>query len=449
MRILSAALFFSFCLSVFVSCQKEKSFEVEAPAIGSLKSDNTGDCLPKTAVGAFIAGSALTDSNYLVIEVDISKVGSYAIRTDTANGYSFSGRGNFDKIGINQIRLAASGTPVEAGQDQFTVFFDSSVCFVPVTVLPAGSNSGPAAFTLQGSGDSCMIASVAGTYLQNVALDATNTVSIKVNATTSGIYTVTTNTVNEFSFSGSGTIATPGENTIVLTASGTPATEGSTVFTVTAGNTTCSFSVNVTASDVASPQVGNSTDLFPLSANSKWSYVTEEGETEDTFTVNNTGTAVFAQKTYNHFEYMEFDDLVDEAFYRKEGNNYYEYADVTKYSLIEFEEEQKGEILFLKENLAAGDTWQSADFTGTSEGNEITMHYIFTCNAVNTTAVVNSKTYTGVTKISFTTMAGIQGVFGDTGAHITMYFAKGIGLIYQEAMEYDGATLFIKNYDVK
>jgi hypothetical protein len=234
----------SFFLALFRG-NKEKSFEVGAPATGSLRSDTNNDCLPKVVAGAFIAGTALTDSNYLELEVIVITEGAYNIRTVTLNGYSFSGIGNFAKPGVNRIRLAATGTPTAAGVNSFTVFFDTSFCFVPVTVLPAGS-SGPAAFTLQGTGDVCLDADIQGDYVQNTALSGTNTVAIKVNVTTPGTYNITTTNVSGFQFSAVGTLAAPGEQIITLVASGTPTTEGPAVFTVTAGNTSCTFTVPVT-----------------------------------------------------------------------------------------------------------------------------------------------------------------------------------------------------------
>ncbi len=49
-----------FCVLFFlISCQKEKSLESAATARGSLQADATGDCLPKTVAGNYLAGKAL------------------------------------------------------------------------------------------------------------------------------------------------------------------------------------------------------------------------------------------------------------------------------------------------------------------------------------------------------------------------------------------------------
>jgi hypothetical protein len=436
---------FAFLLFL-AACKKEESFEVGVPARGSLRSDVTGDCLPKTAAGAYIAGSALADSNYLEIEVDVTTAGAYTIRTDTVNGYSFSTTGNFTTTGITKVRLIGNGTPLAAGDNLIPVYFDTTFCLVPVTVLPAGSGSGPAVFSLnRGDADACMDATVSGNYVQNQALTGSNSVAIKVNVTTPGTYTVTTNSANEFSFSGSGTLAAPGEQTIVLTATGTPVTEGATAFTVTAGSSTCTFTVTVLPEGTAPVN----TDLLPLTEDSWWSYVQQEGELEDTFKVTNIGPAMIDGRQYNHFVYTDPGQEDGNAFFRKEGDNYYEYADVTKYSALTFEPRVLGEILFLKENLTPGDTWQSAEFTGTSLGTNVSLHYEFICTGVDETLPLNGNTYSGVTKVEFKAVSVTNGVTADAGPVITLYFAKGIGLVYQAAEGIEEFTAYIKNYSIK
>ena len=52
-------LAFAFLIG-FTACQKETSFEGDnTPAEGSLLSDVSGDCLPKTVNGTYVAGTAL------------------------------------------------------------------------------------------------------------------------------------------------------------------------------------------------------------------------------------------------------------------------------------------------------------------------------------------------------------------------------------------------------
>lgn len=446
MRIVRAAFFLTLILPFFISCNKEKSFEVGAPATGSLRKETNGDCLLKTAVGAYIAGTALSDSNYLEVDVDVFTEGAYSISTSTENGYSFSGTGNFTKKGVNRIRLAASGTPVVAGTDVLVVTFDTTSCFVPVTVLPAGSNSGPAAFTLQGSGDSCIVAAVVGQYIQGAALTGTSTTSIKVNVTTPGTYTVTTNNVNGFQFSGSGTLAAPGEQTITLVGSGTPETEGKTFFTVTAGATTCSFLVNVSGSDTQPPSSNG--DLFPLTANSWWSYSFDNEP--DSFVITDAGVFTVNGKSYHRLRVSnEADGAYDSSYYRKEGSDYFTYFEVTDTEIPGLESPVKGEILVAKDNPAVGDTWQT-DITLPASGADVVLRYTFTCTAANVSETLGTKPFSAVYKVTSKTELGTAGVFESFGAEEEVWYARGVGLIYQKWTEgTDSYDRTIRNWSVK
>lgn len=446
MRIVSAALSFILVFSIFTACQREKSFEVGAPATGSLKRSTNWECLPKNVAGAYIAGAALTDSNYLEVDVDVATEGAYLIRTDTVKGFSFSGLGNFSKTGTNRIRLAATGTPTEAGQHEFTVFFDTSICSIPVTVLPTGSTNGPAVFTLQGVGDSCIVATVSGSYVQNAPLDGTNTIALKVNVTTPGTYSVTTNTMNGFYFSGTSTLGAPGEQTIVLNASGTPLTEERTVFTISAGtNTTCSFGVTVTASDT--PPV-NSAELFPLKKDNWWSYLPDVTAPQDSFAVYDMGPEDFAGNTYHLLQSRDAGQQpFDSAYIRKEGTEYYRFIMIDSSSVPGLEETISGDVFFLRDNLDAGDSWTN-DVGITVGGVPAEILIVYTCTAANTTATVNGKSFTGVYKVSGKLQLAMGGVTTDVATE-EAYYAKGIGLIYLKGSGSGGEyEQHIKNHKV-
>ncbi|MEO7982766.1 MAG: hypothetical protein ABI688_01670 [Bacteroidota bacterium] len=231
-------------LLVFIGCQKEVSFELgNTPAQGSLQSDVTGDCLPKSVNGAYVATTALVPAtNTITIQVNVQNTGNYLITTDTVNGYFFRTTGTFTTLGNVDVVLRGNGTPFAAGIDNFIVSFDSTVCDIAVTVLPAGT--GAAVYTLAGAPATCTGAVVNGTYTLGTALGAANTVALSVNVTTIGTYTITT-TFQGMTFSGSGAFTATGPNTVNLTGSGTPTTAGANTVPITVAATTCSFSVTV------------------------------------------------------------------------------------------------------------------------------------------------------------------------------------------------------------
>ena len=237
-------------LIVFIGCQKEVSFENgNTPAKASLQSAATGDCLPKTVNGVYLATTALVPANNTItVRLNVTKTGIYVITTDTVNQYSFRATGVFTTLGNTDVTLRGNGTPSSPGVNNFIVKFDSTKCDIAVTVMPAGT--GPAVFTLNGSPASCTGAVVNGVYATATALTATNTVAVNVMVTTPGTYTITT-TFQGMTFSGSGVFTTAGANTVTLVGSGTPTTAGVNVVPLTVGATTCSFSVTV-----GSPSVG-------------------------------------------------------------------------------------------------------------------------------------------------------------------------------------------------
>src|SRR5262249_41960662 len=134
-----------------------------------------------------------------------------------------------------------------AGTSNFIVSYGASGCTVSVTVATTLG-----AFTLNGSPGGCMGATPSGTYTKGVALDpTTNTVTININVTALGAYSITSPVTNGMTFSNSGTFTTTGPLAIVLAGSGTPAASGSTNVPLTAGGTNCSFNLTVVDPTVA------------------------------------------------------------------------------------------------------------------------------------------------------------------------------------------------------
>ena len=85
---------------------------------------------------------------------------------------------------------------------------------------------------------------------------------IKINVTAIGKWTASTNTLNGFSFSGTGIFTSTGDQTIALAASGTPAQAGVTTFTVKAENNQCDLIITVENSSSPNnlPPVANAGD---------------------------------------------------------------------------------------------------------------------------------------------------------------------------------------------
>lgn len=240
---------------MFAACQKELSFETGNTgqlAAGSLW-DTSSNCQPITVHGVYSADSALTDSNYIQVQVSFSTAGNYKVFTNVQNGFSFVDSGFTSSAGTKTIKLKGVGKPVAASLSDFVVTFayDTSFCLFNVTVLPKVVSGTAAVYGLTSS--ACVNANVQGTYTKGIALTSANKVVLDVNVTTPGVWNVSTSTVNGMVFSGSGTFTSTGAQTITLQGSGTPVSSGSSTIPVTAGTSSCGFGLTV------APSTGGST----------------------------------------------------------------------------------------------------------------------------------------------------------------------------------------------
>jgi hypothetical protein len=203
-----------------------------SPAVFTLAGAPTA-CTPFVVNGTYAVGTPLNSSNTATINVNVTTIGTYTITTAATNGMTFSKTGVFASTGTNiPVTLVGGGSPTAAGTNQVPVTVGTSTCTFPVTTVAA------AAFSVN-----CGTAVLAGTYTAGVALTSANTVTLDVNVTTPGAYSVSTTPVNGITFTGSGTLVA-GPQTIVLTGTGTPTTSGSIIVTV-AATPACTFTLPV------------------------------------------------------------------------------------------------------------------------------------------------------------------------------------------------------------
>ncbi len=257
----------------FVSCEKELSFEgggiVGPGAAVFTLGGSPASCTGFAASGTYMAGIALTTTNTITFDVNVSSAGAYTISTAAVNGITFSNTGSFTDTGTQTITLTGNGTPAAAGDFTYTVTNSAGNCSFIITTAPAAP---PASGTLD-----CAGIAPAGTYTQGIALSSSNTISIPVTVTTAGSYSITTGTVNGCAFSSSGVLAA-GAQTIILTGSGTPTASGNNSYNISFGTSSCSFSIGFL------PGAAPSTDYLRCNIDG----------TAATFNVNLTGIAPMA-----------------------------------------------------------------------------------------------------------------------------------------------------------
>lgn len=433
-RYLSIASVFFFL--VIASCQKEQSFEQGKVSKGSLQG-TFGDCLNKTVAGIYTATKALADSNYIDVDVDVTEAGRYTIYTDTVNGYYFRGTGNFTTIGSATVRMKGFGTPGTAGTDDFIVFFDSSFCNVSVTVISnSGSSGGTAVYSLAASGGNCMNATPAGTFTQGIALTSANKVSIDVNVTTVGTWNITTSSTAGISFTGSGTFASTGVQTITLNGVGTPSASGSQSFNVTAGSSSCSFTIPIAAGTIPPNPPPNTGDYFPRTVGSHWTYMFD-GDPDDTlrrYVISQTKTV--GSNVYNIFMEDDGFSIDTSGYYRKSGGDYFQFGDVA--GDFGLDNPLYSEIVFFKDNQAAGYSWTTSTYSGTLGGTPISVRDKFTITQKNITATSNGFQYPNTIVVKFENQYAAGPSWISSPEYLLVYFTKNYGITKIEI--YDGTT---------
>lgn len=263
MKIINSPLFVILALSIitvtFNACQKELSFEQPGntpdgndPVAKYTLGSSGNNCTGVELSGTYMSGVAMSSANIIKIQVTVTEKGTYKLTTPAINGVTFEASGTFSNTGSQTISLTASGTPEASGQKTFTISDANNKCNFDVTFSPAVP---PATFTLAGTPGACSSPEINGVYAVNTALSASNTVVLKVNVTVAGSYTITTNTINGISFSGSGVFSTTGTNIpITLTGSGTPLAKGISTFNP-AISSSCGFDISV----ADQPPVGEGT----------------------------------------------------------------------------------------------------------------------------------------------------------------------------------------------
>ncbi len=79
------------------------------------------NCQQPLIMGSYSASIPMdSTTNYVRLMVDVATTGSYSAATTTINGIQFVGGGNFSTTGVQMMTLNAIGTPIQAGQYNYT-----------------------------------------------------------------------------------------------------------------------------------------------------------------------------------------------------------------------------------------------------------------------------------------------------------------------------------------
>lgn len=175
-------------------------------------------------------------------------------------------------------------------------------------------------------------------------------------------------------------------------------------------------------------------DHFPLTQNSRWIY------DDMTFPGDSVIRSFLAPATIESLPYQEWNEFKsfypanNKQYYRRSGDDYYRYVSVSSFtSYLNFSPSIYDHLNFLKENLGAGQSWYSPSYEGrTSVGIQVkVLRYQFRCVANDDTLTVNGNRFEHVYAIQMRPeVCDPGGVPQATGEMHTLYYARGIGLIY-------------------
>lgn len=405
---------------------------VTQPGAGTLAgAPNT--CAPITVNGGYTPGAVMAAGNNAIIQVNVTTAGAFSITTDTVAGIWFSYSGNLG-AGPQPVTLQASGTIPGAttnGNKTFKVTLGSSTCTFDVNV------AAPATGTVDCSG-----ASPAGTYMVGTALvPGTNTVQIQVNVSSTGVYSISTDTVHGIWFNASGNFAATGVTPVTLAGNGTPDAAGTWTYTVRFGTSTCTFTVTV----VPVP------DYFPRTTNSNWSYEFDNNPLDSLFRVVIPATKTVAPNVFNIFMGNDGTGLDSSGYYRRNAGDYFEWFDAGAF--LGFDGPVWGEYIMVKDNVAATTNWKSAAFSGTVGGIPLSVRFSYTILQkdvpVSITTSTGTVNYTNVIIVE----EKIEAFDGTNWVDVTSqidyygksYYARNIGLIQFEAYDAsDNVTLLME-----
>jgi len=274
-----------------------------------------------------------------------------------------------------------------------------------------------------------------GNYLIGKELTDSNFLLVEMHIAAKGFYTITSDTINGFSFSGSGNVADTGIAEIKLAAHGKPVNPDTSLFTVQYDSSFCQ--VQVVSLDTLSNVVKTTnTDLFPLAENNAWSY---DDLSYPPDSIVNTMTGDTMLNSISHYvvsSFISFFPATNESYYRRSGVDYFGYEAVSTFSsALDYAPTIYDDMNFLKEDCQTGQTWSTPVYSGrTSLGVQVAqLRYDFRCIGADVIVAINGKTFLHVYKIEMRPWVADSGAaLQPTGEIHTSYYARGIGLIYRE-----------------
>ena len=347
------------------------------------------------------------------------------------------------QLANNHITGTFSGMTIDSAGNVKQITLGKFTSGIKLKSAGTGAN---ATGTLGLSAGNCTPVTLSGVFTQGIVLDPSNTVQVQVTVATPGTYTISSNTVNGVTFSKSGLFSAAGTQNLVLTGTGIPLNSGVQNFTVSFGSSSCNFSITFLVGTPPPPVL----DYFPTTLNSNWVYYFTSSTTFGVIDSSSVKVIAynptFGGNSYNSFQQNSIPPTspIDTTYYRKPGNDYYEYTDLS--SAFAFTNPTFGEYIFLKDNVAQGTTWQSQNFSGTiTTLGAVTGYLTMTLLAKAVPVTIGALNFPDVIKVRYDYYLTII----PAGPIRTeeKWFAKGIGLIHHD-IESGQTILDVNRYTI-
>jgi hypothetical protein len=196
---------------------------------------SAAQCSLVIANGTYKQGVTLSGDNTLTVPVTVTQAGTYTMTATTANGYYFEAGGSFPSAGVYDITLKGTGRPnsgYDAGDpgDVITVILNGVVCDCTPHIYIEKANVD---FAI-----SCGSLTRFGSYNIGIPLTSENKLTLDVNVSNTGFWSMRTTTVNGYSFMGQGTFTKTGLQTVELLGTGAPIASGTNLFDITSNAST-------------------------------------------------------------------------------------------------------------------------------------------------------------------------------------------------------------------
>lgn len=194
------------------------------------------DCSSISVSGEYLSNVALDNSNYIALDVNVTKVGTYSMTAlpEPANGYYFSASGQFLSTGAHKLILQGAGTPstyTSSGNgDSLVLSLNNVVASCNNTFVKVNDSSKKAMFIMM-----CSRTEVVGTYLLDTSLSPSANyirLTLDVHPDAEGaFYNIETDEVDGIKFAASGYLQ-KGIQEIQLNGSGKPTSVGNKTFVI-------------------------------------------------------------------------------------------------------------------------------------------------------------------------------------------------------------------------